>query len=368
MINGMNEDNQAIEDFPEPTKSDWEKAAAAEIADANPMETLKWKTDDDESFYPIYTREDTKSLEYLQNFSLGENSDGTLAHPWVNMPLVIFSDEKSGNKEALHHLQQEAEGVLFKTDLTRIDFEKLLSGIYWEHCSISFQAGKNFPATDLVRFIKGNNFDLKKLHGALFHEEGGKAENHLPGSRFKFAGLFLKASSPVNEIVEALTGGLKIIRAHLAQGKTPTDILEQIAFSVPLGTQLLTDLAKLKALRILWYQITQAYGLTSYKSTDLYLHGRSEAWINQKFQPNGNMLKGTVSAIAGITGGCDAITIIPEDPKNFVMNRVARNTSLILLEEAHLGKINDPFGGAYALEVMVDQIAKEAWARFQELA
>jgi methylmalonyl-CoA mutase len=363
----MSNDNQLAEDFPEPTNSDWEKAAAPEIAGGNPMEALKWKTDDNQYFGPIYTRENAKSLEYLQNFSLCENSDGVVAHSWANMPLVVFSDEKEGNKEALYHLQQEAEGVLFKTDLTQLDFEELLKGIFWEHCSISFVAGKNFPANDLIRFIKGNNFNLSKLQGSLFQEETSEIENLLPGSHFKLAGIFLKASSPVNEIVDALTGGLKIIRTHVARGKTPTDIIEQIAFSVPLGTQLLTDLAKLKALRILWYQITQAYGVSGYKSTDLYLHGRSESWINQKFQPNGNMLKGTVSAIAGITGGCDAVTIIPEDPENFVMNRVARNTSLILLEEAHLGKINDPFGGAYALEVMVDQIAKEAWKRFQEL-
>ena len=118
-------------------------------------------------------------------------------------------------------------------------------------------------------------------------------------------------------------------------------------------------------MRILWYQVAQSYGVKDYSPDDLYIHGYSDKWINEQFQPHGNMLKGTVAAIAAISGGADGLTIIPEDDQHAVMSRIARNTSVILKAESQLAKVNDPFAGAYGVEVITDRIVRDAWAKFQ---
>jgi methylmalonyl-CoA mutase len=171
----------------------------------------------------------------------------------------------------------------------------------------------------------------------------------------------------VNEIVTALDNGVKLIEALKKQGSDVDKIFTQIAFSLPVGPQLLVEVSKLKALRVLWFQIAKAYGTKKIKATDLHVHGRSEPFMHEKFQPHGNLLKSTIAAIAGIGGGVNSLTIQPEDPGHPMMNRIARNTSLILRLESHLGKVNDPFAGAYGIEVLIDKIALEAWTKFQSL-
>jgi methylmalonyl-CoA mutase len=48
-----------------------------------------------------------------------------------------------------------------------------------------------------------------------------------------------------------------------------------------------------------------------------------------------------------------------------MMARIARKVSVILRLESQLGKVHDPFAGAYGIEVLVDKIAQEAWSKFQ---
>jgi methylmalonyl-CoA mutase len=77
------------------------------------------------------------------------------------------------------------------------------------------------------------------------------------------------------------------------------------------------------------------------------------------------MIKSTTAAMASVLGGCDALTILPEDENNTTMNRIARNVSAILREESHLNKVADPLAGSYSMDTMVDAISKKAWTLFQ---
>ena len=92
---------------------------------------------------------------------------------------------------------------------------------------------------------------------------------------------------------------------------------------------------------------------------------RVEPWREERLQPHGNMISSSVAAIAAIAGGCDSLTIIPEDETNETMVRIARNVNNILREESHFGKVSDPIAGSYAIESMVHQLASEAWKDFQ---
>jgi methylmalonyl-CoA mutase len=363
----MNEVRQLFESFTKPEKPDWKKAASSEISGANPSENLKWVTTDEQEFEPYYSQEDVDSLAYLQQFQLnGFNHQSPDARVWVNMPEIEIADEEKANELALEFLGLEAEGILFKTTGGRVSFTHLLNGIQWEHCSVSFFTDQYFPVTDLLNYISDKNYSYANLQGCIFWSNKMGVPPALPSHNgLKFLGIVAESSTPVNEIAAALVKAVQTIEDFTTGGHKVEEIIKHIAFSVPLSTQVLLDISKLKALRILWYQVVQAYGVKDYKISDLYIHGRSEKWINEKFQPHGNMLKGTVAAIAGISGGANAITIQPEEADQPMMTRIARNTSTILREESHLGKVNDPFAGAYGIEVLTDRIARDAWSLFQ---
>ena len=78
------------------------------------------------------------------------------------------------------------------------------------------------------------------------------------------------------------------------------------------------------------------------------------------------MLKSTSAALAAILGGCDALTVQPEN-ENPMMARIARNVSSILREESHLSKVADPTAGSYYLESLTNQLAINAWKKFQNI-
>jgi methylmalonyl-CoA mutase len=363
----MNEGDQLFESFSRAGKNEWTRAASAEISGGDPSENLKWFTQDEQDFQAFYDNDDTAALAYLRQFQLnGSKHTGHDARQWINMPEVVFDNESAANKSALEHLSLEAEGVLFSGLSGKIDFNTLLHSVECAHCAVSFIADENFPLSDLINYISEKNYSYTNLNGSIFWKENAILPPALPsGNGLRFAGLRIKSSTPVNEITDALSAGVATATEFISAGYKPEEIIKHISFSIPMSTTLLLDIAKLKALRLLWYQVAHAFGRKEYKLHDLAIHARSEKWINPKYQPHGNMLKSTIAAIAAISGGADSMTIEPEDPTQAMMTRIARNTSVILKEEAHLGKVSDPFAGAYGVDVLIDRIARDAWTKFQ---
>jgi methylmalonyl-CoA mutase len=89
------------------------------------------------------------------------------------------------------------------------------------------------------------------------------------------------------------------------------------------------------------------------------------------YDPWVNMLRTTVAAFAAGVGGADAVTVLPFDsplgrPDAFG-RRIARNTGSLLISEAHLARVADPAGGAYAVEKLTDDLAAAAWELFGRL-
>ncbi|MEJ2006080.1 MAG: methylmalonyl-CoA mutase family protein, partial [Cyclobacteriaceae bacterium] len=87
-----------------------------------------------------------------------------------------------------------------------------------------------------------------------------------------------------------------------------------------------------------------------------------------QFQPQGNMIKSAAAGLAGVLGGADLLTVIPEDENSELQRRIARNVSIILKEEAYLDKTRDAITGAYYIETLTDELARQAWSEFQKNA
>jgi methylmalonyl-CoA mutase len=167
------------------------------------------------------------------------------------------------------------------------------------------------------------------------------------------------------ELADCLLRGVQLFDHYLGQGVDRETIAHAVAFSLPIATDFLTGVAKLKALRLLWYQIAKAYQCETFAPHHLYIHVRSEVFTSETLQPHANMLKSTTASIAAICGGCNALTVYGEEEQNPLMQRMARNTSVLLREESHFGKVADPTAGAYAIDTLVDAIAQQAWQQFQ---
>jgi methylmalonyl-CoA mutase len=148
-------------------------------------------------------------------------------------------------------------------------------------------------------------------------------------------------------------------------GLSAEDATSHLSFSLQLGNDFFLEAVKLRVLRTVWNAVLVAYQVKALKP--LFIHAISNAQVNTAFQPHGNLIKETYAAMAAIMGGCDGLTLEPEDYTNSTMVRMARNTSSVLRAESFFSLVADPLAGSYLVEQLTKELADEAWKKFQLL-
>ncbi|MDR1237653.1 MAG: methylmalonyl-CoA mutase family protein, partial [Propionibacteriaceae bacterium] len=174
----------------------------------------------------------------------------------------------------------------------------------------------------------------------------------------------------VQQVAIAAATGVAYLRALEAAGVSPEDAMSQIDFRVAVNANQFTSITKLRAFRRVWDRIGEACwvpadkrGAVQHAVTSWRMITRDDTYVN--------LLRNTIACFAAAVGGAESITVLPFDtahglPTDF-SRRMARNIQLLTAEEANVGRVNDPAGGAYFVESYTDQLAEKAWALFQQI-
>jgi len=177
-------------------------------------------------------------------------------------------------------------------------------------------------------------------------------------------------ATAVDELAIALSTTLAMVRAVEQAGATPALAARQLAFLVPIGTDQFLEIAKLRALRCLLSRLYELCGLAP-EERRITITTRTSRRILTARDPWVNILRTTVGCFASAVGGADRIIVLPFDdalgPSDEMAARLARNTQIILREEAHLGRVLDAAGGSTYVESLTQELAAAAWKRMQEL-
>jgi methylmalonyl-CoA mutase len=149
------------------------------------------------------------------------------------------------------------------------------------------------------------------------------------------------------------------------------DFLSALEFSMAVGTNYFMEIAKIRALRILFYNIMNMYEVKDFHPKDIQIHGESSVWTKTIYDPYVNMLRNTTEAMSGILGGCNSLTISAFDdifnmPTDF-SKRISRNISHLLKEESYFDKVSDPAAGSYYIEKLTDKLVESSLEIFKEL-
>ncbi len=172
-----------------------------------------------------------------------------------------------------------------------------------------------------------------------------------------------------DQLAMLLATGLCYLRALQAHVPLAT-ACRQLGFAMTVGRELVVEVAKLRAARLCWARIVATLGGDAAAQT-MHLHARG-AWRERtRFDPWVGLLRGTGETFAAVLGGADEIATTAMDlalgTSSELGRRMARNTQLLLREEAYFGRVADPLGGAGAIESTTDQLARAAWVRLQEI-
>lgn len=197
--------------------------------------------------------------------------------------------------------------------------------------------------------ICGEKWSAVSIDGCTYHNSGANA---------------------LQEIAYSVAEGVFFIKEMLNRGLKIDDIAKNIHFNFCSGVRFFTEIAKLRAARIVWAKIVKEFGGNEC-SQKMFIHAYTSKIDKTKFDPYVNILRGTTEGLAAVLAGANSISIGTFDEElglaNEFSRRVARNVQCILKEEAHLLDTIDPAGGSYYIETMTDAFATESWKIFREV-
>lgn len=206
-----------------------------------------------------------------------------------------------------------------------------------------------------------------EAHLAAGAELGARLAQTYPRSSLFLAsgrGVHEAGGTPAQELAFAFAAALAYAKALVGAGMPVKAAFARIVLGLSLDTDVLGGIVKLRAARIVWGRVTGACGVK--------VPARIEALSSRRMLTRAgawtNLVRLTSAAFAGAVGGADAMVVgaftDAIGPPGALARRLARNTSLILMEEAHVGRVRDPAAGSWSLEARTADLARAAWERF----
>ncbi len=363
-------------EFKKVSKAEWAKKATEDLKGADVFEKYNWQLEGI-TLQPYYDQSDTVNNALnatIANRQIDSRQQGE-ARYWVNVQPIVVGDAKQANQKALLALYMGAEGIEFDlAKFDQIDFEVLLNDILVEYCQINFINISIPMAMHYLNKLAEHN-KLDKAYGAikvnldLDNPDTLIALIKAAKKAHKVQILSISADNHtgiIDEISTILIKTNRLIRSLMLHGIEISTIANQLQITTSVGTDYFIEIAKIRTIRHLLFQIIKAYGHETFLPEQLQIQGVVTSWENEKYQPHANMLKGSTAAMAAVLGGCNTLTVMPDELDSPLKERIARNVSNILKEEVFLNKTADPVAGTYYIENLADQLAQQSWLVFQK--
>ena len=212
------------------------------------------------------------------------------------------------------------------------------------------------------------------------------ASMRMVGDVFAFAAQHLPKFNPISisgyhmqeagataeiELAYTLADGLEYLRTGIAAGLTVDQFAPRLSFFWAVGMDLVTEVAKMRAARLLWARIVAGFAPANPKSLALRTHCQTSGWSLTAQDPWNNVARTATEALAATLGGTqslhtnalDEAIALPTDASA----RIARDTQLLLQEESGVTRQVDPLGGSALVEHRTNELAEAAWALIEEV-
>lgn len=373
--------------FPIPSPADWRVLAEKALKD-RPLESLVHLDADGLAVRPLYA-----AATGGQPLSAPRPSDAD-GRAWDVRTLVEGDDPAAVNAAALADLEGGAASVLLKgAVLADSDpLSRALDGVALELAAVGLDARLEGPeaANALAVAAKGSPRAKLMFHMdplSAFAETGAAPrtiDEHLmlaANTAARHAGAYPEASffmaggrvvheaggSIGQELGFAAANAVALVRAAVAAGMTAEAALKGAVLGVSVDQEYFDSLAKVRALRLIWRSISKAFGVEA----PAVIEARSSRRMLSARDPWPNLLRLTAAGFAGAVGGADAVVLDGLSRANgrsdAFARRQARNTQAVLMEEAHLGRVDDPAAGSWFLDARTRDLAEAGWAEFQRI-
>lgn len=359
-----------FDEFTPVSSKQWKQKIQFDLKGANYNDVLIWKTNEDIAVKPFY---------HLDEFSNQHEPLNTKATQWQICETIYVFDVEKSNLHAIEALLKGSESIKFIIPKDSISIKNLLKNIdsttpvYFELEFLSTTFIKNVlhisPSLKINTDIIGNlaktgnwysnlNTDFKEFQSVVLQTNTFTIDMSL----YQNAG-----ANMVQQLAYGLSHAneyLNYLDDKLSNEEKKTFI---IIFNVTVGTNYFFEIAKLKALRILWFTIASEYGF----NTNCKIIATPTKRNKTLYDYNTNILRTTTECMSAILGGANTICNLAYNAiyhkNNAFGERMARNQLLILKQESNFDKVNNPTDGAYYIENLTQQLSQKALTLFKDI-
>ncbi len=408
----------------------WNKAAAKSAPEGD-VAKLDWSTPEGLTLKALYTKADTDGLPFadtlpgFEPFLRGPQATMYAVRPWTIRQYAGFSTAEESNAFYRKALAAGAQGVSVAFDLATH------RGYDSDHPRVVGDVGKAGVAIDSVEDMKilfdGIPLDRVSvsmtMNGAVLPilagyvvaaEEQGVSQEKLSGTiqndilkEFMVRNTYIYPPEPSMRIIADIIGytatqmpkfnsisisgyhiqeagatqalelaftladGMEYVRTALKSGLDVDAFAGRLSFFFGIGMNFYLEIAKLRAARLLWWRIMKQFGAKNPKSLMLRTHCQTSGWSLTEQDPYNNVVRTTIEALAAVFGGTQSLHTNSFDeaialPTEFSA-RIARNTQILIQEEAHICNVIDPWAGSYMMEKLTQDMADKAWEIIEEV-
>src|ERR671932_657127 len=381
------------------------------------------ETDSGIEVKPVYTDEDVAGLELEPPgefpFTRGPYRDMYRGRPWTIRQYAGFATPEETNRRFRYLLDRGQPVLTVACDLpTQLgydsddpraagevgrsgvaidsiaDMELLLDGIPLDQVSTSMTI--NAPASLLLLLYElvaeGQGVSGDKLRGTVQNDilkeyiaRGNYIFPPRPSMRIttdlfaycaerlprwntiSISGYHIReaGSTAVQELAFTLANGIAYCRAAVDAGLSPDQFGARLSFFFNAHNHFFQEVAKFRAARRLWATIMrERFGATNPKASALRFHAQTGGSTLTAQQPENNVVRVAIQALSAVCGGAQSIHTNAFDEALALPSersvRIALRTQQILAHEAGGTDTADPFGGAFFIEALTDELEQRA--------
>ena len=173
------------------------------------------------------------------------------------------------------------------------------------------------------------------------------------------------------ELAYTLADGMDYIRTGVNAGLSVDAFAPRLSFFWGISMNFFTEIAKMRAGRLLWAKIVKSFGAENPKSMSLRTHSQTSGWSLTAQDPFNNVGRTCIDAMAAAQGHTQSLHTNALDeaialPTDFSA-RIARNTQIYIQQETYITKVIDPWAGSYYVEALTNELVQKAWAHIEEI-
>ncbi|MGD0474743.1 MAG: methylmalonyl-CoA mutase family protein [Candidatus Velthaea sp.] len=399
-----------IDDFPATSTEQWEQLILADLHGGDYEKKLLWKSDENIVIRPYYREDDLRGLEGHLNSAPGEfpfirgwrKTNGWIISQGIDGTALAEANADArdalarGAEAITFHITRQAGNVCGPYPQSSVDLTTLTAGIdapiHFRARDLAFEIlrllQQDGQRTGIVR--KGS-VDVDPLNDVLLTGRSSKTADELMHAAHdavtasaQLGGLRTLAvrgwqiqesgGTIVQELAAAIAAAAEYAAALTEMGLSIAEIAAALHFDLAVSSNYFFEIAKLRALRLLWSQIARQFGAAAEADSQTVkacIIATSSRWDATIYDPHINLLRGTTKAMSAALGGADVIEILPFDvaarASDDFSRHLARNTQILLKKESYFDRVADAGAGSYYLESLTDSLAREAWKLFQKI-